>query len=194
MTWPLPRRNTKLVRLPLLPLTLTRTLTRTRTPNAATGRTHRKSEIRNSKSQTNSKSPDENLRCRQNHSHAHKQIPTTGNAMGGSVLRPGPFLSLVFLSFEFVWDFDIGISDFPFWLRPRAALGVGVRVRVGVRRLVHAARSSRVAISRSTSRSTSSWRSGLRSGSLASISSSSCDTPWCNPGRTLRGLGAGRCK
>ena len=27
------------------------------------------------------------------------------------------------LDFEFVWDFDIGISDFPFWLRPRAALG-----------------------------------------------------------------------
>ena len=26
------------------------------------------------------------------------------------------------LDFEFVWDFDIGISDFPFWLRPRAAL------------------------------------------------------------------------
>ena len=31
------------------------------------------------------------------------------------------------LDFEFVWDFDIGISDFPFWLRPQAAL----RVRVG---------------------------------------------------------------
>ncbi len=26
------------------------------------------------------------------------------------------------LDFEFVWDFDIGISDFPFWLRPQAAL------------------------------------------------------------------------
>ncbi len=24
---------------------------------------------------------------------------------------------------EFVWDFDIGISDFLFWLRPAAALG-----------------------------------------------------------------------
>ncbi len=33
------------------------------------------------------------------------------------------------LDFEFVWDFDIGISDFPFWLRPQAALGVRVRVR-----------------------------------------------------------------
>ncbi len=42
----------------------------------------------------------------------HKQIPTTGNAMGGSVLRPGPFLSLVFLSFEFVWDLLLRISDF----------------------------------------------------------------------------------
>ncbi len=28
------------------------------------------------------------------------------------------------LDFEFVWDFDIGISDFPFWLRPQAALRV----------------------------------------------------------------------
>ena len=28
------------------------------------------------------------------------------------------------LDFEFVWDFDIGISDFPFWLRPQAALGI----------------------------------------------------------------------
>ncbi len=27
------------------------------------------------------------------------------------------------LDFEFVWDFDIGISDFPIWLRPQAALG-----------------------------------------------------------------------
>ncbi len=26
------------------------------------------------------------------------------------------------LDFEFVWDFDIGISNFPFWLRPQAAL------------------------------------------------------------------------
>ncbi len=34
------------------------------------------------------------------------------------------------LDFEFVWVFDIGISDFPFWLRPRAALRVRVRVRV----------------------------------------------------------------
>ncbi len=42
----------------------------------------------------------------------HKQIPTTWNAMGGSVLRPGPFLSLVFLSFEFVWDLLLRISDF----------------------------------------------------------------------------------
>ncbi len=25
------------------------------------------------------------------------------------------------LDFECVWDFDIGISDFPFWLRPQAA-------------------------------------------------------------------------
>ncbi len=32
--------------------------------------------------------------------------------MGGSVLRPGPFLSLVFLSFEFVWDLLLRISDF----------------------------------------------------------------------------------
>ncbi len=39
------------------------------------------------------------------------------------------------LDFEFVWDFDIGISDFPFWLRAQPALGVrvGVRVRVRVR-------------------------------------------------------------
>ncbi len=32
--------------------------------------------------------------------------------MGGSFLRPGPFLSLVFLSFEFVWDLLLRISDF----------------------------------------------------------------------------------
>ncbi len=31
------------------------------------------------------------------------------------------------LDFEFVWDFDIGISDFPFWLRPQAALRLRVR-------------------------------------------------------------------
>ncbi len=30
------------------------------------------------------------------------------------------------LDFEFVWDFDTGISDFPFWLRPQTALGVRV--------------------------------------------------------------------
>ncbi len=36
------------------------------------------------------------------------------------------------LDFEFVWDFDIGISDFPFWLRAQPALGVRVRVRVGL--------------------------------------------------------------
>ncbi len=32
------------------------------------------------------------------------------------------------LDFEFVWDFDIGISDFPVWLRPPAALG-GIQSR-----------------------------------------------------------------
>ncbi len=32
------------------------------------------------------------------------------------------------LDFEFVWDFDIGISDFPFWLRPQAALGISQRI------------------------------------------------------------------
>ncbi len=49
------------------------------------------------------------------------------------VARPRPFcrqrrfwISIFFL------DFDIGISDFPFWLRPQAALGVRVRVRVGL--------------------------------------------------------------
>ena len=36
------------------------------------------------------------------------------------------------LDFEFVWDFDIGISDFPFWLRPQAALRE-IRVRRCVR-------------------------------------------------------------
>ncbi len=94
---------------------LTLTLTLTLTPNAAHGCNQSgnpKSEILNSKSQTNSKSQDENLRCRQNHCHGHKQIPTTGNAIKGSILRPGPFLSLVFLSFEFVWDLLLRISDF----------------------------------------------------------------------------------
>ncbi len=31
------------------------------------------------------------------------------------------------LDFEFVWDLNIGISDFLFWLRPRAALRIRVR-------------------------------------------------------------------
>ncbi len=28
------------------------------------------------------------------------------------------------LDFEFVWDFDMGISDFPFWWRPAAAFRI----------------------------------------------------------------------
>ncbi len=38
------------------------------------------------------------------------------------------------LDFEFVWDFDMGISDFPFWLRPAAALGeCGERLKSPIR-------------------------------------------------------------
>ncbi len=45
-----------------------------------------------------------------------------GPARGRFAGSGGFSLGFRILDFEFVWDFDIGISDFPFWLRPQAAL------------------------------------------------------------------------
>ncbi len=53
----------------------------------------------------------------------HKQILTTGHAMGCSVRHPPPFLSLAFLSLEFVWDFGS-----PGRLRSRAAFNSVVQI------------------------------------------------------------------